>query len=38
LWVANHFPIFFQNSKQTRVAMWKIFDSGRNMYDVEEPS
>jgi hypothetical protein len=27
-----------QSSKQTRVAMWKIFGSGRNMYVVEEPS
>jgi hypothetical protein len=31
-WVANHF------STQTRVAMWIIFSSGRNVYVIREPS
>jgi hypothetical protein len=41
-WVANHvkwtYPLTKLNSTQTRVAMSIIFDSGRNVYVVEEPS
>jgi hypothetical protein len=46
MWVANHFRIFSKlkwthpltKLTQIRVAMWKIFGSGRNMYVIEKPS
>jgi hypothetical protein len=46
-WVANHFWKIFKtqmdtslkkSSTKTRVVMWIIFDSGRNVYVIKEPS
>jgi hypothetical protein len=45
MWVANHFQKKIKTQMETslkklnttRVAMWIIFGSGRNVYVVEEP-